>query len=144
MLNLLIPTPTPVTAMGIMLPLIVAAVFIALCSLFREPGRQGFSAIFVAGAGAAYLSGGFGVWEIAFCAIATSVAYRGLQDYRAIGWAWLLHSGWDLAHDLYGNPIIPFAADSSFGCLVCDPIIAIWYFLGAPDVLRRRRGAAKI
>jgi hypothetical protein len=45
-------------------------------------------------------------------------------------------------HHLYGNPIVPFAADSSFGCAICDPVIALWCFAGAPsvyDLLRRRR-----
>ena len=40
------------------------------------------------------------------------------------------------------NPIVPFAADSSFGCAICDPVIALWCFAGAPsvyDLLRRRK-----
>jgi hypothetical protein len=88
----------------------------------------------VAGAGAAYLSGGFGVWEFAFTTVVTYCAHRGLEDYRFIGAAWLLHTVWDLAHDLYGNPIIPFAPLSSFGCAICDPVIALWCFWGAPSV----------
>jgi hypothetical protein len=136
-------TPTPVTVAGLISPVLVALAFIALCSLLREPARKKFSAVFVAGAGAAYFGGGFGPWELAFCAVITALAYRGLADYRAIGVAWLLHSGWDLAHDLYGNPIIPFAPASSFGCFVCDPVIAVWYLLGAPDVWRRSSKAAR-
>lgn len=135
-------TPTPVTALGLVSPVLIGLAFIALCSLFKEPARQRFSAVFVAGAGAAYFGGGFGAWELAFCAVVTWLAYRGLTDYRAIGVAWLLHSGWDLAHDLYGNPIIPFAPASSFGCFVCDPVIAAWYLVGAPDVWRRLSRAA--
>ncbi len=129
-----VATPTPVTALGLILPVLIALMFIGVCSLVREPARRNFSAIFVAGAGAAYLSGGFGVLELVFCAAITVLAYRGLSDYRATGVAWLLHSGWDLAHDLYGNPIIPFVPDSSFGCFVCDPVIALWYLTGAPNV----------
>jgi len=44
-------------------------------------------------------------------------------------------------HHLYGNPIIPFAPTSSLGCAICDPVIAIWCFAGAPyayDLFRRR------
>ena len=137
--------PTPVTALGILSPMMVAFVFIGLCSRLREPARQKFSAVFVAGAGAAYFGGGFGIAEMIFCAVITGLAYLGLRDYRAIGVAWLLHSGWDIAHDLWGNPIIPFAPASSFGCFVCDPVIAVWYFLGAPDVwkaMRRSRAGA--
>jgi hypothetical protein len=127
-------TPTPATLLGVISPMIIAGVFIALCSLIQEPARQKFSAVFAAGAGAAYFAGGFGPWELVFCTIITLLAYRGLADYRAIGVAWLLHSGWDIAHDWYGNPIIPFAPESSFGCFVCDPFIAVWYLLGAPSV----------
>ena len=56
-------------------PIVVAIIMIALCSLLKEPHRQQFSAIFLAGAGAAYLSGGFGLWEFGFCAIITLLAY---------------------------------------------------------------------
>ena len=138
----MIATPTPVTALGVISPVIVAGIFVALCSLVREPARQKCSAVFVAGAGA-YFAGGFGPWELAFCAVITVLAYRGLADYRAIGVAWLLHSGWDIAHDWYGNPIIPFAPTSSFGCFVCDPFIAVWYLLGAPSVWARSRGGTE-
>ena len=95
-------------------------------------------AIFVAGAGAAYLSGGgFGVWEVAFTTLMVFPAYKGLQSYRFIGIAWLLHTGWDILHHLYGNPILPFAATSSLGCAICDPVLAIWCFAGAPSLLNR-------
>lgn len=134
-------TPSPMTPFEIVLPIVVGFVLIALISLLREPSRQKFSAVFVAGAGAAYFGGGFGPLELGFCAAVTLLAYRGLTSYRAIGIAWLLHSGWDLAHDLWGNPIIPFAPTSSFGCFVCDPVLAAWYLIGAPDLWRRWRGA---
>ena len=137
-----IATPTAVTAIGVISPLVVAVVLISLISIPREPARQKFSAVFVAGAGAAYFGGGFGIWEIVFCAVITVLAYRGLADYRAIGVAWLLHSGWDLAHDWYGNPIIPFAPASSFGCFICDPVLALWYVIGAPSIWRDHRRAA--
>ena len=93
----------------------------------------------VAGAGAAYLGGGLGVWEFPFCALITVLAYRGLKDYRFIAVAWLLHAAWDVAHHLYGNPIVPFAPTSSAGCAICDVALAAWYFLGAPSIYPARR-----
>ena len=120
--------------MGVVGPIVVALVYISLCSLFEEPNRRNFNAIMIAGAGAAYLNGGFGVWEFAFLTVVTYCAFRGLQSYNFIGVGWLLHTGWDVLHHLYGNPIVPFAADSSFGCAVCDPVIALWCFAGAPSV----------
>lgn len=120
--------------MTILAPIIIAFVFISLSSLLKEPSRQNFNAIFVAGAGAAYLNGGFGIWEFAFTTALTYCAYRGLRSYSFIGVGWLLHTGWDVLHHLYGNPIVPFAADSSLGCAISDPVIALWFFAGAPSV----------
>lgn len=124
------PPITPVQAVS---PLFVAAAAILVLSALREPARRKFSAILLAGAGAAYLSGGLGPWEFAFCAAMSGVAYLGLGDYRWIGLGWLLHSGADVLHHLYGHPIIPFAPLSSFGCAICDVGLAIWYFAGAPS-----------
>jgi hypothetical protein len=117
-------------------PVVIAALFVLLASLLREPTRQRFMAIFVAGAGAAYLNGGLGLWEFLFTAVATVVAYRGLTDYRFIGAAWLLHTAWDVAHHFYGHPIVFFAPTSSAGCAITDALIAVWFFAGAPSVYR--------
>ena len=48
---------------------VVAVLFIAACSLLKKTARHNFSAIMVAGAGAAYLNGGLGVWEFVFCSL---------------------------------------------------------------------------
>jgi hypothetical protein len=103
----------------------------------------------IAGAGAAYLNGGLGVWEFAFTPAVTFCAYKGLRDYRFVGVGWLLHTAWDVVHHRYGTPIIPFAPKSSAGCAVCDLFLALWCFAGGPAVLDsshlrylRRHGAA--
>jgi len=127
-------TGRDVTVPPIISPLAVAVVFIAFCSLLKEPNRRNFSALMIAGAGAAYLGGGLGVSEFAFCALLTLLAYRGLQDYRFIGAAWVLHAAWDVVHHLYGNPIVPFVPTSSAGCAICDLALAAWYFPGAPSL----------
>ena len=89
----------------------------------------------VAGAGAAYLSGGgMGGWEFAFTAAVAYCAYRGLESWTWIGAAWLLHTGWDVVHHVKGYPIIPFAEHSSLGCAVCDPVIAAWCLAGGRPV----------
>ena len=123
-------------------PIMVGVLFICASSLLNEPHRRNFNAIMIGGAGAAYLSGGFGIWEFVFTAVVTYCAYRGLDSYNFIGVGWLLHSAWDVMHHLYGNPIIPFAPSSSLGCAICDPVIALWCFAGAPsvfDLFNRRR-----
>jgi hypothetical protein len=118
----------------LLLPVVVGFLMIGLISLLAEPARQKFSAVFLSGAGAAYLSGGFGLWEFAFCTMMTVLAYIGLAHYRAIAIGWIAHTVWDCFHHLYGNPIIPFAPMSSFGCAICDPVIALWYAVGAPSI----------
>lgn len=118
----------------------VAVIYIMLFSLLKEPVRQKFNAIMIAGAGAAYLSGGLGLWEFPFCTLMAIVAYQGLTRYYFIGIGWLLHTCWDMVHHLYANPIIPFSPSSSAGCAVCDSILAIWFFCGAPNVFQLFRG----
>ncbi|MBS7563984.1 hypothetical protein KHS38_06165 [Mucilaginibacter sp. Bleaf8] len=112
----------------------IAGLFITLSSLIREPERQKFNAILVGGAGAAYLSGGLGLWEFAFCTLMTYIAYKGLKHYYYIGIAWLLHTCWDIVHHLYAQPIVPFVPSSSAGCAVCDSVLALWFFMKAPSV----------
>ena len=135
------PEIQPLDAIG---PALGAAVFVLVMSLVREPARRQFNAIFVAGAGAAYLNGGLGLWEFPFIAVATAVAYLGLRSHRFIGAAWLLHAAWDVVHHLWGNAIWPWQPLSSFGCAVLDTLLALWFLAGAPSVfalVRRPRAA---
>lgn len=81
------------------------------------------------------------LWEFLFTAVATYVAYRGLESYRFIGAAWLMHTAWDLAHHVYGNPIVFFMPTSSAQCGIMDALIAVWFFAGAPSVYERGRPA---
>lgn len=124
----------PLHIMDCVGPSIGAIFFVLAMSLLREPARRNFNAIFAAGACGVYLSGGLGPWELLFPAVATPVVYLGLRSHRFIGLAWIMHSGWDLVHHLYGNPIWPFMPTSSFGCLIFDALIAIWFFAGAPSI----------
>ncbi|MDA3642902.1 DUF6010 family protein [Saccharopolyspora indica] len=126
--------------MSIIAPMLIGVGYALLNSFIREPHRRRFNAVMVAGAGAAYISGGgFGVWELAFCAVVACCAYRGLESWTFIGIAWLLHTAWDVAHHLHGNPIIPFAEHSSFGCAICDPVIAVWCLAGGPSLVEPLR-----
>jgi Family of unknown function (DUF6010) len=59
----------PLRLVDVIPPIVVAVIYIAAVSLFNEPQRRNFNAIMIAGAGAAYLNGGFGVWEFAFCGV---------------------------------------------------------------------------
>ena len=124
-------------------PAIAAAVFVLVMSLLKEPTRRTFNAILAAGASGVYLSGGFGPWELIYPVVAAGVAYLGLRSHRFIGVAWLLHAGWDTVHHLYGNAIWPFMPTSSFGCLIFDSLIAIWFLAGAPSLVALAARAAR-
>jgi hypothetical protein len=41
----------------------------------------------------------------------------------------------DLPHHLWGNPIWPFMPTSSFGCMIFDTLIAVWFLAGAPSLV---------
>src|SRR5919206_2383540 len=111
-------------------PIGIGIVYALLMSVIREPHRRRFNAVMIAGAGAAYLSGGgLDVAEVAFTVLMTYVAFRGLESWTFIGIGWLLHTAWDVVHHLRGEPILSFAEHSSFGCAICDPVIAVWVFL---------------
>jgi hypothetical protein len=131
------------TALGLVMPIAIAVACILAVSQMREPERQRLNATIVAGAGAAYLNGGFGGWEFAYTTAATFVAYQGLRSYRFIGLAWAMHTGWDVLHHLYGTPIIAFAPSSSAGCAICDTVLAAWFFGGAPSLQEVRGRMAR-
>jgi uncharacterized protein DUF6010 len=120
-------------------PAVGAVLFVLVMSRVNEPARRRFNAIFVAGASGVYLSGGFGAWELLYPAIAAPVAYLGLRSHRFIGVAWLMHSAWDVVHHFWGNPIWPFMPTSSFGCMIFDALIAIWFLADAPAILTLER-----
>ncbi len=126
--------PPPLYLMDYLGPALGAVVFVLLMSFVKEPVRQRLNAMIVAGAGGVYLSGGLGPWELIYPALAVPVAYAGLSSYRFVGIAWLMHAAWDVVHHLWGNPIWPFMPTSSFGCMVFDTLIAVWFLYGAPDV----------
>lgn len=122
--------------MSIFMPILIGLIAIGCISLIPEPHRRRVNALAVAGAGAAYLSGGgFGPWEFVLPVVMTYVAYRGLDNWAFIGIGWLLHTAWDIGHHLQGSPIIPFAEYSSFGCSICDPVLALWCFAGGPSII---------
>jgi hypothetical protein len=124
----------PLSTMDVVGPVIAAALFILVMSQVREPHRRAFNAILAAGAAGLYISGGFGPWELLYAAVATPVAYRGLSSYRFIALAWWMHATWDLPHHLLDKPLWPYAPTSSFGCVIFDTLIGIWFFVGAPAV----------
>jgi hypothetical protein len=138
------PSPPPLHLADALGPAVAALVFVAVMSLVKEPARRNYNAILAAGASGVYLSGGLGLWELLYAAVAGGlVAYLGLRSHLYIGFAWLMHACWDLVHHFYGNPIWPFMPTSSFGCTVFDSLIALWFINGAPSFLALARSRAR-
>ncbi len=127
----IIPEFTIITAFTAVL---IAVVFIIIMSFVKEPNRQKINAILISGAGGVYWNGGLGVWEFIFGALMLFVAFKGLKHYYFIGIGWLLHAGWEILHHLYGDPIVYLEPSCSAGCAVCDLILALWFFFGAPTI----------
>jgi len=128
----------PLTLMDSIGPALGALVFVLAMSQVKEPASRTLNALLAAGASGVYLSGGFGVGELVFPLLALPVLWRALGSYRYIGIAWLMHAAWDVAHHFWGHPIWPFMATSSWGCLIFDSLIAIWFLRGAPTIAGRR------
>ncbi|EHN72387.1 membrane protein [Streptomyces sp. NRRL WC-3753] len=121
----------PAGLLPYVMPIAIGLLVVLLLSLVPARHRRPLNALGIAGAGGVYFSGGgFGAWELPFGALMLYVAYRGLTSWTYIGIGWLLHTAWDIAHHLKGNPILPFAHDSSLGCAICDPVIALWCLSG--------------
>jgi hypothetical protein len=131
--------PPPLAVMDYLGPALAAVLFVLVMSFVREPARLKLNAVLVAGAGGVYLSGGLGPWELLYAALTVPVAYLSLRSHRFIGLGWLMHAGWDLVHHRYGNAIWPFMPTSSFGCMIFDAGIALWFLAGAPSVLALAR-----
>lgn len=132
-------TSPPISLTDAFPPAIAALVFVLAMSFVREPARRHLNAILVTGASGVYMSGGFGLWELAYAAAGGVVGYLALGSYRWIGIGWLMHAGWDVLHHLYGNPIWPFQPTSSFGCMVFDTGIALWFLAGAPSLVSQKQ-----
>jgi hypothetical protein len=55
-----------------------------------------------------------------------------------------MHSAWDTAHHLRGHELLSFVPGSSFGCAICDAVLATWFLAGAPSPFRRARRNASL
>ncbi|MGK9127307.1 DUF6010 family protein [Olivibacter sp. SA151] len=80
------------------------------------------------------LERGLGLLEFPLRIVMIFLSYKGLKNYNYIAIGWLVHTVYDLLHHFCGNPIVPMSPSSSAGCAVCDPVLAIWFFMGAPSV----------
>ena len=59
-------TAPPLFVMDYVGPAIGAALFVLIMSVVAEPTRRTLNAVLVGGVSGAYLSGGFGLWELVY------------------------------------------------------------------------------
>jgi Family of unknown function (DUF6010) len=135
---------TDFTLANFWLALILFPIFITIMSLLKEPWRQKVNAGLIAVAGGAYINGGLLPFDNLFNILLVFIAYHGLKDYKYIALGWILHTCFDIAHHFYGNPIDPAVPYSTNVCAFFDPMIAIWFYYGAPSVFDLFRKKAKI
>ena len=119
---------------GILAGLIIPAIWICSFSVVAEPQRRQVNCILVGLAASTYGNHSFGSIEAAGTVTVLTLGILGLRDYRWLGAAWLVHAGLDIAHHLVSDPMFRYFPASSLGCAVTDPILALWFFVGAPDI----------
>jgi hypothetical protein len=112
----------------------IAAIWIYGFSFVSEPRRRQVNCILVGLAAATYGNHSFALIEAAGTIIVLTLGILGLGDYRWLGVAWLVHSGLDIAHHIANDPMFRYFPASSFACAITDPILALWFFAGAPDI----------
>lgn len=112
---------------------------VLLFGALPHPWRARVSSAVAAFAGGVYLTGPLGLAEVPLALCVLVFAILGQADIRALGVAWCLHAAVDVAHDLLAPPVLPAFPTFSVGCAVIDPLLAVWYFAGAPSLLDRWR-----
>ncbi len=124
---------------------IAALAFVAVVGLLKEPMRQKSMAIMVAMAGGIFAVPPYAIAGFAVGAVVAVMGYLGLRSYVFIGIGWLIHAGWDTVLHVNGHGLVGLGPASSLGCAIFDPMIALWFFMGAPTVwpfARSKTGAA--
>lgn len=120
----------------------LGGLFVLGVSLIREPLRRQSMVVLLVFAVGCYWQGGLGMLEYPFIILGLISAVAGMRWYPMIGVGWLVHTIVDMLHHQAGLPLLPSVPLSSLGCAVFDIVIAIWFFVGAPnvwDTFKRRR-----
>jgi Family of unknown function (DUF6010) len=128
-MNHVVPEVTVIHVIGAVM---LVPIFITFMSLFKEPTRQKLNAVIIAAAGNVYSNHGLDAWEQAFSVLMVFMAVKGLANYKYIAVGWIFHTLFDIPHHLYAVPIDPNVPFSSAVCAVFDPLIAVWFYFGAP------------
>lgn len=125
---------TEFSLMFVLQNVLFAIAFVLVVGAIKEPIRQKAMAIMLAMAGGMfayppYAELGF-LWGVGIAVC----GYFGLRSYKFIGIGWILHGVWDTFRYSQDAGLVGMGPHSSLGCAVFDPMIALWFFLGAPSV----------
>ena len=98
------------TTLDVAGPGVGAGFFVLAMSFVREPRRRTLNAVIVAGASGVYLSGGFGIWELAYPILVTARNLPRLNSYGYIGVAGSCMP-YGRSASLLGKPDLAFYGD---------------------------------
>ncbi len=94
--------------------------------------RLNFASLMLAFCGGCYVNGPFGKIETVAGSLFFLCAFIGLYNPLWIGFGWLLHGISDTFHHYADYPLVHWVWFSSLGCAIIDPMLAIYFFMGAP------------
>ena len=118
-----------------------AILFATLVGALKEPVRQNAMAIMVGMAGGLFATPPHAELGFVVGSLIAVCAYFGLRSYKFIAIGWMLHAAWDTFRYSQGAGLVGQPPHASLGCAVFDPMIAVWFFLGAPSPWRPARRA---
>lgn len=122
---------------------IYAILFAAVVGILKEPARQKSMAILIAMAGGLFAVEPFAELGFCFGALIAVCGYFGLKWYPSIGIGWILHACWDTVRYFNDAGLVGQEPHSSLGCAIFDPMIAVWFFFGAPSVWDHLRSTSE-
>lgn len=130
---------TEFSLMFVLQNVVYAIVFVLVVGAIKEPIRQKSMAIMIAMAGGLFAYPPYAELGFMWGAAIAVCGYFGLKSYKFIGLGWILHAIWDTLRYSQDAGLVGQAPHSSLGCAVFDPMIALWFFFGAPSVCKYAR-----
>ena len=100
---------------------------------FEYQTRLNLASLMLALCGGCYVNGPFGKLESIGGLFFYLCAYLGLYNPFWIGLGWLVHGIVDAFHHYADYPMVHWLWFSSIGCAVMDPVLAAYFFFGAPS-----------
>jgi hypothetical protein len=107
---------------------------VVFLGLFEYQVRLNLTSLMLALCAGCYMNGPYGRLESAGGLFFYLCAYFGLHNPAWLGLGWLIHGIVDAFHHHADYPIVHWMWFSSVGCAAMDPILAAYFFMGAPTI----------